>query len=79
LPVSIRVRLSVLRLLVALAVFSFALPSEAMRDRRAVQGAARAFKPAEVVVGPAIPEPSSILLFVAGVAIVGIGIRRRRQ
>lgn len=56
----------------ALALAWFAVPAGAVTDKRAVQGATN-------VIGPAIPEPSSIFLFVAGVAIVGWGVHRRNQ
>ncbi|MBW2313052.1 MAG: PEP-CTERM sorting domain-containing protein [Deltaproteobacteria bacterium] len=50
----------------------FALSAEAVTDRRAVAGAAND-------VGPSIPEPSSIILFAIGVAVVGYGAHRRRS
>lgn len=45
-------------------------PALAATDKRAVQGAS-------TELAPVIPEPSSILLFAAGVAVVGYGVRRR--
>ncbi|NNL64844.1 MAG: PEP-CTERM sorting domain-containing protein [Myxococcales bacterium] len=56
----------------AILLTVLALPASAVTDKRAVQGASN-------VLGPAIPEPSSIFLFVAGVAIVGWGVHRRNQ
>ena len=56
-----------------LLALSLAAPSaEAMRDRRSVQGAATS-------VGPNIPEPSSIVLFLLGTGIVAYGVHRRRH
>ncbi len=49
-----------------------ALPALAVTDRRSVSGA-------EADVGPAIPEPSSIILFLIGIGIVGYGVHRRRR
>jgi hypothetical protein len=42
-------------------------------DPRAVDAALRD------VIGPSIPEPSSIFLFLAGVAVVGWSVHRRRN
>jgi len=64
------------RALQALCTFVTALvasaPALAVTDRRAVEGAANEM-------GPAIPEPSSILLFLIGVGVVGYGVHRRRR
>jgi hypothetical protein len=60
------------RAFVAASAVCLAVPSHAVTDKRAVQGATDSL-------GPAIPEPSSIFLFVAGVAIVGYGVHRRRR
>lgn len=49
-----------------------AVPALAVTDRRSVEGAA-------ADVGPAIPEPTSILLFALGVGVVGYGVHRRRR
>lgn len=57
---------------IVLPILLAAVSAEAVTDRRAVQGAA-------ADVGPAIPEPSSILLFAIGVGIVGYGVHRRRR
>lgn len=50
----------------------FTASAEAVTDKRAVSGAAHEL-------GPAIPEPSSIILFAIGVAVVGYGVHRRRS
>lgn len=61
---------------VALALpLLLAAPALARFDRRAVTGAVADAGPT----GPVIPEPSSILLFLAGVAVVGYGVHRRRR
>lgn len=56
----------------AFTVLFVASPSLAVTDPRAVQGAADSL-------GPAIPEPSSILLFLAGVGVVAWGVKNRRS
>ncbi len=61
-----------LRAFTALTVLFVASPSLAVTDPRAVQGAADSL-------GPAIPEPSSILLFLAGVGVVAWGVKNRRS
>jgi hypothetical protein len=48
-----------------------AAPALAVTDRRAVDGATND-------VAPVVPEPSSILLFLIGVGVVGYGVHRRR-
>jgi len=53
-----------------------AAPALAVTDRRAVRGAVRGVA---TEIGPAIPEPTSILLFALGVGIVGYGVHRRRR
>jgi len=60
------------RALVAASPLLFGGAALAATDKRAIAGAT-----AEV--GPSIPEPSSIFLFVAGVAIVGYGVHRHRR
>jgi hypothetical protein len=65
-------RARVVRLALAIATpLLIAAPALAVTDRRAVDGAVSD-------VGPAVPEPSSILLFLIGVGIVGYGVHRRR-
>ena len=49
-----------------------AAPGLAVTDKRAVIGAA-------ADIGPSIPEPSSILLFLIGGGVVGYGVHRRRS
>jgi hypothetical protein len=72
--------MSLIRLLQARALHLAALivpllaagPVLAVTDRRSLTGAT-------ADVGPSIPEPSSILLFVIGVGVVGYGVHRRRR
>lgn len=56
----------------ALALLAVPATVLANSDTRALQAAA-------ADVGPAIPEPSSIFLFLAGMAVVGWGVHRRRR
>jgi hypothetical protein len=59
----------------AAALGLLALPSTVLAnaDPRAVDAALRD------LIGPAIPEPSSIFLFLAGVGVVGWTVHRRRN
>jgi hypothetical protein len=59
-------------LTVALALVAIPATVLANADTRTIQAAANDL-------GPAIPEPSSIFLFLAGVAVVGWGVQRRRS
>ena len=71
--------MSLIRLLQARALHLAALivplvagPALAVTDRRSLTGAT-------ADVGPSIPEPSSILLFVIGVGVVAYGVHRSRR
>lgn len=60
------------RLMAACYVVLSAGTSSAVADKRTVQAAGD-------TIGPAIPEPSSILLFLAGLGIVAWGVQNRRS